>query len=52
VLAQIRNAFQVDISLRIFFENPTVEGLSLAVLQAQAEQISLDKLAELLAEIE
>ncbi len=52
ILARIRQTFQVDLSLRTFFETPTIAGLSLAILEHKAAQTDSDELADLLVEIE
>jgi surfactin family lipopeptide synthetase A len=38
VLSRLRDAFQVELPLRVFFETPTVAGLASAVMQRQVEQ--------------
>jgi len=35
VLSRLRRAFQVEISVRVFFEEPTVAGLAKAIAKAQ-----------------
>lgn len=52
ILAHIRRSFQVDLSLRAFFETPTIAGLSLAILEHKAAQTDHDELADLLIELE
>ncbi len=50
--ARVRGEFETELPLRVFFEEPSVAGLALRILQAQAEQTDLDDLEELLAELE
>ncbi len=52
VVSRLRDAFGIEIPLRALFESPTVEELSLAIAQAQAEQAAPDDLARLLEELE
>jgi acyl carrier protein len=52
VISRLREAFGLELPLRILFETPTVEELALAIAQARAEQAAPDELARLLEEIE
>jgi amino acid adenylation domain-containing protein len=50
VISRVRKTFEADLPLRALFESPTVAGLSELVVQKQAEALSEDELAQLLAE--
>ncbi|MDQ3917398.1 MAG: amino acid adenylation domain-containing protein [Acidobacteriota bacterium] len=52
LISRLYDAFGVKLSLRRFFESPTVAGLSVAVVQAQAEQADRENMARILAELE
>jgi acyl carrier protein len=52
VVSRVREAFGVDVSIRGLFETPTVAGVAMAVLQAQAAQVDTGRLEDLLAELE
>jgi phthiocerol/phenolphthiocerol synthesis type-I polyketide synthase E len=52
LVSRLRDALQVDLPLRAAFEARTVEGMALAITQAQAQNMDDDMLAELLAELE
>jgi amino acid adenylation domain-containing protein len=52
VVARVRNAFQVEVSLRTFFEAPTIAQLGTVLLMQQADQEHSDELARLLSELE
>jgi len=52
IMSRVREACYVDIPLRRLFEGPTVADLAIAVVQAQAEQISDDELDHLFEEYE
>jgi phthiocerol/phenolphthiocerol synthesis type-I polyketide synthase E len=54
VIARLRRAFQVEVSVRVFFEAPTVAGLAEAIEQAkdQTEQAKHAEMTHLLAELE
>jgi acyl carrier protein len=54
VLSRLRRAFQVEVSVRVFFDVPTVAGLAEAIekTRAQAEQAEHKEVARLLAELE
>jgi acyl transferase domain-containing protein/acyl carrier protein len=54
VLSRLRRAFQVEMSVRVFFEAPTVAGLAEAIAKAkdQAAQVEHQEMTRLLAEIE
>ncbi|MEV6975751.1 amino acid adenylation domain-containing protein [Kitasatospora sp. NPDC093806] len=50
--ARVREACQVEVPLRVFYEAPTVAELALRVVQLQAADTDPDDLALLLAELE
>ena len=52
VISRVRAAFQMDLPLRTLFEAPTIEGLSTAILEKQAEELDEAELANILAELE
>jgi acyl transferase domain-containing protein len=54
VLSRLRRAFQVEVSVRVFFEAPTVASLAETIGKAkdQAEQAEHEDMARLLAELE
>ena len=52
VLSRAREAFQLDLPLRLIFEEPTVGGMALAIVQKQAAETDADELARLLDELE
>jgi NAD(P)-dependent dehydrogenase (short-subunit alcohol dehydrogenase family)/acyl carrier protein len=54
VTSRLRRVFQAELSVRVFFEVPTVVGLAEAIEKAkdQAEQAEHEKMARLLAEVE
>ena len=51
-VSRVRENFGVEIQLKNLFENPTVEGLSEAVLSEQLELLDDSELEEILDEIE
>jgi amino acid adenylation domain-containing protein len=52
VISRLRTTFHVALSLRRFFEAPTVAGLAMAITEHQAEKVKSDAVASLLAELE
>ncbi len=52
VISRVRLAFPVELSLRLFFEAPTVADLAIAITQRQAEKAEPEEMARLLAELE
>jgi acyl carrier protein len=52
VHSRIQNAFHVEFPLRSIFDTPSVAGLALAVVQAQAELVDSDELLAILEELE
>ena len=52
IIARIREAFQIALSLRALYDAPTIAELAVAVVQKQAEQADALLLERLLAEVE
>jgi amino acid adenylation domain-containing protein len=52
VLARLRQALDVELPLRAFFERPTVEGLAVAIAQERAALADQAALERLLSEVE
>jgi amino acid adenylation domain-containing protein len=52
VVSRIRRALQTELSLRQFFDAPTVADLSLIIAQNLAQQTDEEMLAQMLAELE
>ena len=53
VMSRIRDSFKVELALRMFFENPTVEELAVAITEKQAEGIQNEQqVSSILAELE
>jgi amino acid adenylation domain-containing protein len=52
LLFQIKRTFEVEIPFVDLFQDPTVAGLELAIVQAKLEQVEADELDDLLAEVE
>ncbi|MFL5346857.1 MAG: AMP-binding enzyme, partial [Hyalangium sp.] len=50
--ARIREEWNVDLSLKEFFENPTLRDMAVLILQRQALAADTDVLAQLLEELE
>ena len=51
VASRVREAFRVELSLRTFFESPTVERLAVAILSNRAERVRVEQTAELLLKL-
>lgn len=52
IISQLRGVFALDLSLRVLFEHPTLEGLATAVLRQQTEQLEQGSLTQLVADLE
>ncbi len=51
-ISRIREQFGVEVSLRSIFENPTVEGLAKAIVEAQAQGVEDTELEQMLDQLE
>jgi amino acid adenylation domain-containing protein len=51
VLSRVRQAFQLEVSLRTLFKGPTVAGLAAAILEDEAERERVERTAELLLKL-
>jgi amino acid adenylation domain-containing protein len=52
VISRVNRAFQVELSIRVLFDAPTVNGLVTAIVESQAGQFEDDVLSQMLAEME
>ena len=52
LISQAREIFQIDIPLVTAFESPTIEGQARSIEQAKIDQLDVDLLEQMLAEIE
>ena len=52
IINQVRETLSVELSFLTFTDTPTVEGMSLAVVQSQAVKAERDDMAAVLAELE
>ena len=52
VISRVQVAFNVELPLRAIFENPTVAGLGMALVQAQADMAGDAELLRMLEELE
>jgi hypothetical protein len=52
IISQLRVVFALDLSLRVLFEHPTLEGLATAILRRQTEQLEQGSLTQLVADLE
>ena len=52
LLFQIKRTFGVEIPFVDFFQDPTVAGLEVAIIQAKLQQVEADELDALLADVE
>jgi len=50
--SEVRQAFQIELPLRRFFENPTVGGLAETIEQLQVEQTDSAEMAQMLSALE
>jgi len=52
IVSRIREVFDLELPVRTIFESPVVADFAVAIVQAQAEQVDGDDLAEMLAGLE
>ena len=52
IIAQVQEEFQVELPLRALFENPTVEGMAMAIAEEQALGVDEKDLENMLSELE
>ena len=52
VVSRIREEFDVELSLRAMFENPTAEGIAQAIIEAESETQDSESLNAILSKIE
>lgn len=52
VIARLREPLQYDVPLRLFFENPTISDLALAITELQASQETDDDILQMIEELE
>jgi hypothetical protein len=52
VISRIRDEFGAELPVRLMFDNPTVEALALATVEAMLEKRGDNQVARLLAELE
>ncbi len=52
VISRVREAFQMDLPLRTIFEKPTVEELTMVIMEKLSERGSGEEVARILAEVE
>jgi acyl carrier protein len=51
-ISSLQEQFNVELSLRSFFETPTVAGVALSVVETLADPLADDQMAEILTELE
>lgn len=52
IINRIRDALQVELSFLVFFQQPTIRNMAIAIVAAQAQSVDTDEMALLLAELE
>ncbi len=52
VIARLREPLQFDVPLRLFFENPTIADMALAITELQASQETDDDILQMIEELE
>ena len=52
VISRVRKTFQVELSPRTLFENPTVASLAVQIALGQAKKIVPEEMADVLADLE
>ncbi len=52
VIARLRDPLQFDVPLRLFFENPTISELALAITELQASQEADEDILQMIEELE
>lgn len=52
IINRVKAAFQVELSFLIFFQQPTVANMAIAIAQLQSETVDSDEMNRLLAELD
>jgi amino acid adenylation domain-containing protein len=52
VMSLARTAFQLEIAVKTLFENPTVAGLAVQIIQLKAKDVSPEEMIRMLADLE
>lgn len=52
IINRVREVLQVELSFVVFFQQPTLANMALAIVQQQAQSVSADEMEELLRDLE